>query len=182
METGNGHDPSHPRPIAMTFVFLLSSCAVNANSAPAGQATVGQAAASQLPTGVPARVEVTYLPNEKVSAVFAKGGPLFGAENYKIMAGHRDGSGRAELHTLDTDIFYVVDGEATFVTGGEMVAPAPDQKPGQPADPTEIRAASIQGGDSHRLTKGDVIVIPRGVPHWYSDVKPGFLYFVVKVR
>lgn len=32
------------------------------------------------------------------------------------------------------------------------------------------------------ITKGDVVVIPNGTPHWFKEVKAPFLYYVVKVR
>ena len=48
--------------------------------------------------------------------------------------------------------------------------------------PEELRGNSIDGGDISRLTAGDVVVIPNGVPHWFSEVKGPFLYYVVKVR
>jgi mannose-6-phosphate isomerase-like protein (cupin superfamily) len=124
----------------------------------------------------PSHTPVTYVPKDKVSALFAgKGGPLFAAENYKVMAAHRDKVEKAEVHTLDTDLFYIVDGAATIVTGGELVDAAP-------TDPNEIRGISVKGGDSRKLEKGDVLIIPRGVPHWINQVTPSLIYFVVKVR
>ena len=94
------------------------------------------------------------------------------------MAGHRDDAkGAAEIHAKDTDVFYVLEGSATFVTGGELVDGAP-----KPGDPDEIRGPSVRGGESHKLEQGDVIVIPRGVPHHFTEVTTPFNYFVVKVR
>ena len=68
----------------------------------------------------------------------------------------------------------MVSGAATFVIGGTEVAAkttATDKIPGQ----------SIKGGESYRLSKGDVIIVPPGVPHWYQNVETPFLYFVVEV-
>ena len=120
---------------------------------------------------------VIYYPSSHVSASFEKGGALFDGKdrNYTIMTGHRDKPGQSELHEKDTDVFYIVDGSATFVTGGKMLE-------GKSTGPNEIRGSGIDGGDTHQLNKGDVIVIPAGVPHWFKDVKSTFNYFVVKVR
>lgn len=122
---------------------------------------------------------VAYFDHEKVAAAFAKNGALFGGESgkaeYKVLTGRRDKPGEVEIHALDTDIFYVLSGTATFVTGGTPVET-------KTTAPGEIRGQSIQGGDSHHLSKGDVIVIPPGVPHWFNEVKAPFLYFVVKVH
>lgn len=120
---------------------------------------------------------VRHIPAATVSAAFEKGGTLLARDgrNYAISAGHRDAGGEAELHKFDADIFYVLQGTAMFVTGGAMVEP-------RQTSPEEVRGASIQGGDRRALAKGDVIVVPAGVPHWFSQVSGRFDYFVVKVR
>ncbi|MBI2682209.1 MAG: heme-binding protein [Acidobacteriales bacterium] len=120
---------------------------------------------------------VTYLESAKVSEAFAKGMPLLepAGEHYKIHASRRDGPGMAEIHELDADLIYVLSGEATVVTGGRAL----DTKT---IAPHEIRGAAIEGGETHKLVKGDVMVIPRNTPHWFKDVKAPFLYYVVKVN
>ena len=40
----------------------------------------------------------------------------------------------------------------------------------------------MTGGDVHQLKKGDVIIVPAGVPHWFKEVSNPFLYYVVKAR
>jgi quercetin dioxygenase-like cupin family protein len=120
---------------------------------------------------------VLYFDHSAVAAAFAKGGAILPREdrNYSILAARREKPGQAEVHTKDTDVFYILEGEATLFTGGTVVE-------SQETSPEEIRGASIQGGQTRRLVKGDVIVIPAGVPHWMSEVTNPFLYFVVKVR
>jgi glc operon protein GlcG len=120
---------------------------------------------------------VIYFPKDQVAAAFAKGTVLLDGtgRNYTIIAGRREKPGVAELHMLDTDTIYVLEGSATYVTGGTMVdAKTPETN--------EIRGASIQGGDAREITKGDVIVVPNNTPHWFKDVKGPFTYYVVKVR
>ena len=121
--------------------------------------------------------EVAYFPADKVSAAFAKGAVLFdgAGTNYMVHASRRDGAGQAEVHVKDTDIIYVLDGTTTFVTGGTVVD-------GKTTAPDEIRGAAVQGGDTRRLGKGDVIIVPNGTPHWFKDVQGPVLYYVVKVR
>ena len=48
--------------------------------------------------------------------------------------------------------------------------------------PNEIRGSRIDGGETRTITKGDVIVIPHGTPHWFNEVKGPVLYFAVKVQ
>lgn len=125
-------------------------------------------AADQPPSGV------IQIDHEKVAAAFAKGGSLLQTNNLKVMAGRRVAPGEVEIHEKDTDVFYITEGAAIFVTGGTAVKP-------HTISPGEIRASQIIGGETHHLTKGDVILIPNGVPHQFTAVDGTFLYFVVKV-
>ena len=68
----------------------------------------------------------------------------------------------------------MTEGSATFVTGGTAVEPKATKA-------GEMTAKSITGGVEHHLLRGDVIVIPSGVPHQFTEVSGTFLYFVVKV-
>jgi quercetin dioxygenase-like cupin family protein len=51
----------------------------------------------------------------------------------------------------------------------------------RPVGPGEVRARAVEGGTSHELTNGDVLVVPAGVPHQFVAVSDPFLYVVVKV-
>jgi glc operon protein GlcG len=121
---------------------------------------------------------VSYWSKDQVDAAFAKGAVLFdgaGDRNYMVHASRRDGPGQVEVHTKDTDIIHVLDGSATFVTGGTMVD-------GKHTAADEIRGASVTGGTTRTLTKGDVVIVPNGTPHWFRQVRGPFTYYVVKVR
>src|SRR4051812_15865398 len=104
---------------------------------------------------------VIQIDNEKMAAAFAKGGMVLQTNNYKILAGRRVAQGEVEIHDKDTDVIYVTEGTATFVTGGTVA----DQRT---ISPGEIRAPKIAGGEEHHLKKGDVIVVPNGVPHQFT--------------
>jgi len=124
-----------------------------------------------------AMAPVSYFDKDQVAAAFAKGAVLLDGtgRNYMVHASRREGAGQAEVHTLDTDIIYVLDGSATFVTGGSVVD-------GKTIAPNEIRGASISNGATRSLVKGDVMVVPAGTPHWFQQVKGPLTYYVVKVR
>jgi glc operon protein GlcG len=130
-------------------------------------------AAAALSTGPPS---VIFFDSSKVRAAFDKGAVLFNqGESYMVHASRREMPGMAEIHTKDADIVYVLDGTATLVTGGTAV----DAKV---TEPDELRGSSISDGEAHELMKGDVIIIPAGVPHWFKEVSNPFLYYVVKAR
>ncbi len=125
--------------------------------------------------------EITLIDHTKIGAALAK--PSFntlfqgksGDGSFVVMTASRDRAGEVEVHNLDTDVFYMLSGTATLVTGGTVVE-------GKTTQPNEIRGKSIQGGESHHLAKGDVVIIPHGVPHWVKEVQGPLHYFVVKVH
>jgi uncharacterized protein GlcG (DUF336 family) len=119
------------------------------------------------------RPKVSFVPRAEVDAGFARDATLVTTSAYRVNASHRDGPGEAEVHQAETDIFYVLDGSATFVTGGEIVEP-------RSTAAGEIRGKGLLGGAEQTIGKGDVITVPRGVPHWFKAVKAPFTYFVVK--
>jgi mannose-6-phosphate isomerase-like protein (cupin superfamily) len=125
----------------------------------------------------PAAGEVSHFPAAEVTAAFARGAVLVdgSGRNYMVHASRRDGAGQAEVHTRDTDVIYVLEGSATFVTGGAMVD-------GRSIAPDEVRGASVRDGDTRQVAKGDVVVVPAGTPHWFKEVSGPLLYYVVKVR
>jgi len=121
---------------------------------------------------------VSFFDSKTVTDAFSKGSVLedgSNGENYMVHASRRDKSGLSEVHTLDTDIIYVVEGTATFVTGGESIDP-------KMTAANEFRGTSIEGGETRQLKKGDVVIVPNGTPHWFKQVDGAFLYYVVKVR
>src|SRR6187455_2789335 len=77
--------------------------------------------------GVPSTV--TYIPHDKVNTTMAKGGQIIG-ENGLIVLAQRRGAGEVEVHEKTNHVFIIVEGEATFVTGGTLVD-ARDTVPGQ---------------------------------------------------
>ena len=135
-------------------------------------AMVGAAAANRFAARA-AMAPVTQIDSAKVAAAFAKGVPLLEVEGYKIHASRRDGPGIAEVHDWETDVVYVLEGSAIVVTGGTLVDP-------KVTEPGQVRGPVIQGGESRRVGKGDVLVILAGVPHWFKEVQGPLTYFVVK--
>src|SRR5260370_18317246 len=78
--------------------------------------------------------------------------------NYSFMVAHREGSGEAEYHSTQADIFVVQSGEATLVVGGELVD-------GKTTAPNEMRAPAIKGGAAKKIAAGAVLTVPvKGAP------------------
>jgi mannose-6-phosphate isomerase-like protein (cupin superfamily) len=85
----------------------------------------------------------------------------------------RTRSGRAELHATSADAFFVIEGQATLVTGGTIV---------NPSGTSEIRGESITGGTRAQLRVGDVVHIPSKTPHQLLLSGSGdFVYVLEKI-
>ena len=100
---------------------------------------------------------------------------LAGPGDYPVIGIRRTAPTRSERHADFTDVWYVLEGSATLVTGGTIVG-------GVGTGPGETRGRTIAGGDRRAIRPGDFAVIPAGTPHWISQVGAGdLLYLVVKV-
>jgi uncharacterized protein GlcG (DUF336 family)/mannose-6-phosphate isomerase-like protein (cupin superfamily) len=144
-----------------------------ASSAPedAELAALGAAAFSTATADGP---QARHVPATELDRAFDTGGLLLRTADYAVDAGRRTAPGEVEYHERVTDVMHVVAGTATVVTGGTLDAP-------REIAPGELRAASIDGGQTHRLSAGDALVVPAGVPHQFVEVSDPFLYFVTKV-
>jgi hypothetical protein len=67
---------------------------------------------------------VTFVGHDKVAEALAKGGALVTASNLTVSGNHRAMPGQVEVHDKETDILYIIEGQATPVTGGTMVGGA----------------------------------------------------------
>src|SRR6266581_4954329 len=80
----------------------------------------------------------------------------------------------AELHDASDDVYYVLDGGATLVLGGKLDAP-------KEVEPGEWRSPRIIDGKTYEITKGDLVVVPRGTPHQRSTANKNFTMILIKI-
>lgn len=120
-----------------------------------------------------ALAEVSVVPRAIVDAGFDQDARLVTGEGFRVEASHRAGPGAVEVHLHDTDIFYVLKGSADLLVGGKVLEE-------RQVSEGELRGSGIEGGDARPIRTGDVVVIPRGVPHWFRKVTTPFTYYVVK--
>ncbi len=84
---------------------------------------------------------------------------------YAINVEHRTNQPQAaSLHETEAELFYVVDGSATMITGGKLV--------GETRNGANLSGKSIEGGMPNKLNKGDFFMVPEGVAHWFSQIDP----------
>ena len=108
--------------------------------------------------------------------------PVSNQDHYRINVVKRTSPGVAMAHLTGpakgTEVHYIIDGSATVVTGGTLIRP--------PAAATKGAATKgapmgrIDGGETRHVSKGDVIVIPAGTPHWYKEVQGSVTYLEVR--
>ena len=133
-------------------------------------------AAGQTPGMTPA----TYLSEADLAAALTKAAetapdmhtaPVKNSDHYRINIVRRTRPQGAIAHPDGTEVHHIIEGAATFVTGGAIVRPSAGGRSGN---------ATIEGGQSRRVAKGDVILIPAGTPHWYKDLDGTITYLEVR--
>ena len=84
-----------------------------------------------------------------------------------------------------TEVYYVLEGSGTLVTSGSLVDPFRRETSNTTVTGINgpgVSGTRIQNGVSRRITKGDMVIIPAGTPHWWSAVDaPAVYYIVVRV-
>jgi len=151
---------------AMLQIFaalvIFSATAAGQTASPAAGATVGSANDS-----------ATYITGDQIQSVAALQNRLKVAPG-----GHLPGP---ILHTNVTEVYYVLSGSATMSTGGVMT----DQKP-RKAGSEEGTGPGFDGtvakpNDVRKIKAGDVVIIPKNMAHWFSEVPEDIAYLVVRI-
>jgi mannose-6-phosphate isomerase-like protein (cupin superfamily) len=78
-----------------------------------------------------------------------------------------------------SETYYVLEGAGVLVTGGTLKKPVTPRQSGL-GDWMDLSSNGIEGGVSRRLTKGDVVIIPGGVPHGWASVEGDVTYLIVR--
>ena len=122
--------------------------------------------AAQQPAAQTAPPEMkTYTSAADVRALIAqkKAGPLLAAAPYSANMEYRATVGPAAVHEREAEIFYIIEGTGTLVTGGKLVNETR-------SNPTNLSGTAVEGGSSRTVSKGDFILVPEGTPHWFSAI------------
>ena len=110
-----------------------------------------------------------------------------GGHNVGVGLVHRiKGTGLAggAVHDRVSEVYHVLEGSGTLVTGGTLVNP--QRRDSAESVVTQINGpgvsgTAIEGGERRRISKGDVVIIPAGTPHWFPDIQEDITYTVVRV-
>ena len=130
--------------------------------------------------GAPAGGPATYRPHGDVWTALAGRGqapnaplmfstPVASGPKYQANVVRRTKAQGGTAHAEGTEVHQILEGSGTFVSGGSLVRPP---QPGAPA--------SIMGGETRHVSKGDVVFVPAGMPHWYKDLDSTITYLEVR--
>ena len=104
---------------------------------------------------------VAKLPKNPLASV-----PVFKMGPYNVNVEHRLGAPAAaqaaSVHDKDAELFLMLDGTATLVTGGKLLEGTKDGD--------NWRGKGIEGGKAQKMSKGDFMLVPAGVPHWFTNI------------
>jgi glc operon protein GlcG len=157
---------------------VVGGVGVSGAASAAQDAELAVVGAKALGMSTEAAAPVRIFPKADVERSFAAGGVLVNDEDgrrYQVHTSRRDMAGAAEVHTVDTDVFYVLSGSATIVTGGKVIG-------SHEIAANEWRGEAIEGGAERKIGRGDVVVIPAGTPHWFKSIDGPVTYYAVKSR
>lgn len=82
---------------------------------------------------------------------------------YNVNLEYRTSVGPASIHEKEAELFFVIDGSATMVTGGKLT----EEKR---TNPNNLSGVGIEGGESRQIAKGDYIIVPENTAHWFSKI------------
>lgn len=82
---------------------------------------------------------------------------------YNANLEYRASVGPASIHEREAEVFYVIDGGGTMVTGGKLLNESR-------TNAENLTGSGIEGGTPRKLTKGDFLVVPENTPHWFSSL------------
>jgi mannose-6-phosphate isomerase-like protein (cupin superfamily) len=150
---------------SMRAVIIGLALALVSRSVPAQQAAApnpGQAMKTLASSAdVAALVAKARSERKEGQALIAQ--PLLQLAPYNVSLEYRVAVANAAVHEREAELFYVIDGSATLVTGGKLA----DEKR---TNAENLSGSGIAGGTSQRVAKGDFIIVPENTPHWFSTI------------
>ncbi len=151
--------PAEPNPTSAIFVPLAAIQATLKNAPPS--AVADQAIRMVDLGGLGYSVGISVVSRPKTST---QGGPV--------------------EHSKVTEVYHVISGSATLVTGGKLIGgkPRPDDAPEVvDLNGPSMSGTSVDGGETREIAPGDAVIVPAGVNHWFTNIHESLTYLVVRV-
>jgi mannose-6-phosphate isomerase-like protein (cupin superfamily) len=92
----------------------------------------------------------------------------------------KDTPSSATVHQTNvSETYYMLEGAGVLVTGGTLRKPVTPRQSNL-GNWTDNGSEGIEGGVSRRIAKGDVVIIPGGVPHGWASLEGDITYLIVR--
>jgi len=179
-------------------MLMLTAIGIHLLSFPAAQTRAqAQTPGQHMPRGT-----ATDVPNTEVMATLQKTATaaisdqairvvsINGEYNVGVGVVHRartpaTATSGAVEHSQITEVYHVIEGNATLVTGGDLEKPRefPAESPVvKVLNGPSTAGGGVSNGVSRKVGPGDVIIIPPDTPHWFSEISSDqIVYLVVRV-
>ena len=144
----------HPLKIAFALAFAATAALAQQPAAP----SMKTFASSSDVAAMIAKAKAERKPDQPL---FAQ--PILQLAPYTASLEYRGAVGPAAVHETEAEMFYVIEGSATLVTGGTLV----NEKRTNAAN---LTGTAIEGGSARPVAKGDFIIVPEKTPHWFSVI------------
>jgi quercetin dioxygenase-like cupin family protein len=100
--------------------------------------------------------------------------PLLTLAPYRANMEYRAVLGTFSVHPKEAEVFYVIDGAGTLVTGGKLVNQTETKGGG-------LSGTSVEGGTSRQVSKGDFFIVPENTPHGFSAISQTLVLMTLHV-
>lgn len=142
--------------IALGITLLTAALIAQQKGAPQGPITYKSAA------DVAAMIAKAKAQNEtKAQATISQ--RILQLAPYNVNLEYRASVGPASIHMKEAEMFYVIEGSGTLITGGKLV--------GETKNGDNLSGTAIEGGTPQAVSKGDFIIVPENTGHWFSEIK-----------
>ena len=141
------------------FAVILTASAAFAQQPPAAAAAASRTMVSA--ADVTALIAKAKAERKDNQALLAQS--MIQLAPYNVSLEYRAAVANAAVHETEAELFYVIDGSATLVTGGKLTNE-------NRTNGANLSGSGIEGGVSRRVAKGDFIMVPEGTPHWFSAI------------
>jgi mannose-6-phosphate isomerase-like protein (cupin superfamily) len=149
----------HMRALIAGFVLVFASSIASAQqAAPASAAASRTMVSASDVTALIAKAKAERKDNQALLAQ-----SMIQLAPYNVSLEYRAAVANAAVHETEAELFYVVDGSATLVTGGKLTGE-------NRTNAENLTGSGIEGGVSRHVAKGDFIMVPERTPHWFSAI------------
>jgi mannose-6-phosphate isomerase-like protein (cupin superfamily) len=144
-------------------IGLMLAFAFTASTAFAQQAAPNPAASRTMVSAADVQAMIAKAKGERKEGQALLAQSMIQLAPYNVSLEYRSAVANAAVHETEAELFYVIDGSATLVTGGKLTNE-------NRTNAANLSGKGIEGGTSRRVAKGDFIMVPEGVPHWFSAI------------